>query len=303
MIWIVLYHFTARYTQLFDVKYPLTFDNGGVVGVTIFFILSGYFYFATIIKSDRFSCKQIGFFLINKYWKLYVPYCLSIICIYIVYQFTNLEGRECSLYDFIVNILFVSPPSPFVHVDGAHWFLATLVWLFIICAPFLLLKPHLRVYSIYIFQLVVLGLSLFYNCGLIKLYIDPNCLLKFLLGYNLFVIINNKGKCKYAHIAILCVILIYYKTILIALFVAFAFLMLIFKEVPMINDKNPLVLVGNYSFPWYLIHQNIGYIILNKLNEIGFHSEGWLLLPMFITFLMAICIQWLSAKFPRRLFN
>lgn len=62
MVWIVLYHFTTRYSQLFGVKYPITFDYGGTIGVAIFFILSGYFYFGKIITSECCSFTQVVFF-------------------------------------------------------------------------------------------------------------------------------------------------------------------------------------------------------------------------------------------------
>ena len=299
MVWIVLYHFTTRYSQLFGVKYPITFDYGGTIGVAIFFILSGYFYFGKIITSECLSFTQVVFFLKLRYKKLYVPYLFSIVTIFLVYQFTSLEGRECSWVDFVANFILVCPFSPFAYVDGAHWFLATLIWLFFICAIFLMLPSNIRPKSVYIFELVVLGLSIFYNFGWIKFLIDPNCLLKFLLGYNIFVIIKER-KDSIQHIAILLAIIVYYsiliKTIWLVLFVGIACLMLKYRELPMINNTNLFVWIGKYSFSWYLIHQNIGYILLNKLNDLGCNSEFWILLPMLVTLLMGICIQELSNK-------
>ena len=46
MIWIVLYHYTFVYNQLVmgkTVAFTPVFNNGGAVGVELFFVMSGFF--------------------------------------------------------------------------------------------------------------------------------------------------------------------------------------------------------------------------------------------------------------------
>ncbi len=46
MVWIVLYHYTCQYntiSEIHEIFFPLTFPTGGVYGVMMFFVISGYF--------------------------------------------------------------------------------------------------------------------------------------------------------------------------------------------------------------------------------------------------------------------
>lgn len=57
-----------------------------------------------------------------------------------------------------------------------------------------------------------------------------------------------------------------------------------------------IVEIGNMSFYWYLIHQNIGYILLNRINTKsgGATSEYWVLLVCMITFFMGYIVKFLE---------
>lgn len=54
--------------------------------------------------------------------------------------------------------------------------------------------------------------------------------------------------------------------------------------------------LGIVSFPWYLVHQFIGYSILMYWCPAGNLSLAWLLLPVSITLLLAMIINYLSLK-------
>lgn len=53
MIWIILFHYTTRYGQLFSVDIPFSFDNGGEIGVAVFFIISGFFLQKSLVNIKR----------------------------------------------------------------------------------------------------------------------------------------------------------------------------------------------------------------------------------------------------------
>ena len=93
-----------------------------------------------------------------------------------------------------------------------------------------------------------------------------NDFLKFLIGYNLFNIISTHDKTKYLHIVLTLFALSYYcysiNFALILLYSIITYLVLQNKYIPVYNCCKPLIYVGKYSFVWYLVHQNIGYIIL-----------------------------------------
>lgn len=41
----------------------------------------------------------------------------------------------------------------------------------------------------------------------------------------------------------------------------------------------PLVWFAIISYPFYLLHQNIGFVIIRWLESVGFASEFWLIIP------------------------
>ena len=68
------------------------------------------------------------------------------------------------------------------------------------------------------------------------------------------------------------------------------------KIVKLIFQNKTIVEIGNISFYWYLIHQNIGYILLNKINTLsdGATSEYWILIVCAITFSMGYLVKFLE---------
>lgn len=91
--------------------------------------------------------------------------------------------------------------------------------------------------------------------------------------------------------------------VLILIYAIITYLVLQNKNIPIHNYSKLLVIVGKYSFVWYLVHQNIGFIILNHLNNYGFHNELVILVPMLFTFFIAVIIQSVIGKLPSKIFS
>ena len=51
--------------------------------------------------------------------------------------------------------------------------------------------------------------------------------------------------------------------------------------------SDTLVYLGALSFPLYLIHQNIGYVIIQKLESMGFVHEVFLVVPLGLSLVLA----------------
>lgn len=315
MIWIVLFHYTTRFNELFNCRpSSYEFEWGGQVGVTFFFILSGYFFYAGLLKMQNQSLFGITKFCVNKYWRLYPAYLISIIIIFLVYQFTYLPGRECSIKDFIINSVFIYHPGV-SYVDSAHWFLATLIKIQIISSFFLAFKSSIRSYLILLFELAVICLlvcsSVFTPSFFTKIesVFSLDCFLKFLMGYNIYEILssNSSSRVRYIHIFIALLAIGYYcytiNMVLVVIYSVLLFLVLQNKYIPFLNCSKPFVIIGKYSFVWYLIHQNLGFIILNQMNKWGINSELGILIPMLITFGLAVMIQSIVNFLPRKIFS
>lgn len=129
MIWIVLFHYTTRYPILYpsvNMNMPIRFENGGEVGIVIFFIISGFFLAKGLLGLEPSNTKLFEFCK-HKYLRLWFPYVFSIILIFISIKIFGLEGRECSFKTFLIDVFFIYHPMV-GYVDLAHWFIAHLIF-------------------------------------------------------------------------------------------------------------------------------------------------------------------------------
>jgi peptidoglycan/LPS O-acetylase OafA/YrhL len=128
---IILFHYTIRFTQLFvNGDFSLWFVPDAYVVVSIFFIISGFF----------FSIESLKTFIYKKIWCLYMPFVLSIIIISAVeLSLSNLNS--ISMFDVASNILVVPVMLGIgKYVDGAHWYIVSLLLFFLVLSVFYLVS-------------------------------------------------------------------------------------------------------------------------------------------------------------------
>ena len=61
----------------------------------------------------------------------------------------------------------------------------------------------------------------------------------------------------------------------------------------------PLLFLGDISYPLYLVHQNIGYVIIDRLIKAGHDQAVWLWVPAIASVLLAAVIH-LTVEKPAR---
>ena len=116
---VVMYHYFYRYNEIYDqdnLRNTFGIKYWGIIGVSIFFMLFGYFILPK--KSE----KAIHF-LIRKMKKLIPLYVISLIIIYFTLSIITLEGRSVSFVDLVLNITLINGYINTAYVDGAHWYL------------------------------------------------------------------------------------------------------------------------------------------------------------------------------------
>lgn len=118
---VLVYHFFYQYFQLYPVNNYTPFPflrYWGMIGVAIFFAISGYY----------FEKSTGGIYLIKKrLLKLWPAYFCAITLIFIFTRRIGLPGRTVSFENYLLNIPFINGFLSKPYVDGAHWFLTTLV--------------------------------------------------------------------------------------------------------------------------------------------------------------------------------
>ncbi|MEK4129107.1 hypothetical protein NYE67_05460 [Solibacillus sp. FSL W8-0474] len=73
------------------------------------------------------------------------------------------------------------------------------------------------------------------------------------------------------------------------------FYLLINKKLRFLNTS-PLIFLGTISYSFYLVHQNIGYIIIFNLEKYGFNSEFFLIIPLAGSIILATLITYFIEK-------
>ena len=304
MIWIVLFHYTARITQLYpDYTFPVQFSNGGEVGVMYFFALSGFFFFKGIEKYERLGVVSTAKFALNKYWRLWTPYIISLIIIFAILRIFELPGRVPAIKNFLIDSIFLYHPHA-DYIDSAHWFLASLCLIQIVSALFLLIDRSKRDVVILAFEIILFGALLVNSVthdaitGQITSILCARSFLMFLIGYNIF-------KHTWPSIITGCALVAYFAITISPLWVTIHAIITIFVLYSSIQIPHLKALhtAGNYSFPWYLIHQNIGYLLIIALYDNGCTNELFLLVPIAATFILSVGIHHCSTLFPAKLLN
>lgn len=307
MIWIVLFHFTTRYGQLYPnkINYTIEFSNGGTVGVVMFFIISGFFFaklFATYTPPLKVNLclKEVSQIFLKRYFKLWKPYFISCLLIIVILHFIPLYGRtNNSFFNIVINLFFIWHPK-IDYIDSAHWFMSDLIYIQFVLLVFLFIKKYrYRVFSCFLGGLILgyILYSLYPNNLLLKLnaMLHFRNMLAFCLGIYFYLNIQKKVNVFMGNLLqmsgivslVVCMsaiwLLVYY----------FIFLSLIAenKYLYYIFSRKIIVFIGEISFYWYLIHQNVGYSLLNILSENISHSELLLWVPFFASLILAIAIH------------
>lgn len=274
---VLLFHYLYRYNEIYrDINNSSIFIKKlGVIGVYIFLIIMGYY---LVPKDKNTNPKK---YVSSRLSKLYPPYLLCITITYLFSKFLYLGGgREVSLFEYIQNIFLINGFIFTDYVDGAHWYI-TYVIVFILIMDILLFynlyNNYLTYYVWVILSVIANFLDSHYNNIL-------TAELSLILGgaYTSYVIIGitlrNIADSKFSIKNNLLILFLCSLSILIingkfSLIISIILSILIFlcsnRKIKVIEYFIPIIFLGDISYVVYLIHQNIGFMLLNNICEKG----------------------------------
>lgn len=276
ILMIMFYHYTSRYYELFEIKtlYFPTLEKWGIIGVGCFFIISAFY----ILDFKEKNIDLLGF-LKKKFLRLYPHYLLAIVIIYVLLNLFPLVGRNVNFSDLLLNIPLVNGFIGTSYIDGAHWYLTYLLIFILLTAIYVKFFHEYKFGFIYFLILLVLKDTLKISCNILNisdsicLIFGKNFLEFFVIGLAIKYYLFNKNNNK---LLLLPIIMLLISLISILKFYGFAVLVYILVFIVIFSfsirnenyslKKNSIVLyLGQISFVVYLYHQNIGYVIINKL--------------------------------------
>lgn len=289
---ILLFHYTTRYNQIYGhVEMPFAFPYG-YLGVQLFYMISGFVIYMSLENINNGTD-----FLINRFTRLYPAYWAAIVITFVIVAIFTLPEREAPFSDALINLSMLQDWIGGVkYVDGAYWALSRFVSFYLIV--FLIYKFNLkqRIVPLCIFWLFIIciskimsdvGFSIPHRVKLTLLLIEGSF---FIIGVMFYMIKKYGNKLSFYFVIFCCQGTIYFvngKLIFVAAFI-FTFLFFLFSiEYLKFINLRALEWLGGISYSLYLVHQNVGYIVINKLKDYNINFSLLIIIPMAISLAIA----------------
>ena len=281
-IGVMIYHFTTRFGQMYPRTQPLIGEfPWGEHGVALFFMLSGYVIFMTLERT-----RSVGEFAIGRFSRLFPAFWTCMLLTYVVVRILGLPGQEATLRDLGFNFTMMPKLFRAMPVDGVYWSLEFEWWFYGGMAVLFALGAFRSMSRVLVGWMVLAIIShvvltyghegaLYYRLmGKLKVLASLEFLHLFAIGMTFFDVHRSGVWTKgHALVLALCGVMVVWTSSPLAAAIVFALAAILhfgtIGRMPWLNAK-PLTWFGLISYPLYLVHQNIGYILLRH-----FDAKGW----------------------------
>lgn len=268
---VAFFHFFHQYNALYG--HSFTVPEGfrfGYYGVHLFFMVSGFVIFWTLAK-----IQQPFDFIWSRFSRLFPVYWVAVSITFLIMQLYGPEDRVTGVSDLIINYSMLQGYLGVPHVDGVYWTLtlelAFYCWMFL-----LFLSRQLGQIEKWLFVWILLSTSLALTgwAEMIPIRLRYLLLLDYigLFGAGICFYRLWEGKATrltYAVIAlsIACLYAQYpWQGALIVSAIYLLFYCATNDKIALLSYK-PFVFMGTISYSFYLVHQNIGYTVIQFFYE------------------------------------
>ncbi|MCK1997964.1 acyltransferase [Psychrobacillus psychrodurans] len=264
--------------------------NLGSVGVGLFFIISGF------VIPFSFNSTSSLMFLIKRFFRIIPPYAiglfLTLFAVYLYAKYNNFEFTYTFL-DYIVNLSLLRDwfdVFGFRSIDGINWTLQIEMKFYFICALIALISSLKSNKTLIITSSIMLAITVFLNLtsGSFNIYFDyflrvtsaPFFHLTYMMIGICFYNFFKKNWTSSTFIATTSFIVVATIVILYLLqpgsfkqsFVSYGFALIMFGVFYYFKEKlsfNPILnFFANISYPLYIVHGLIGYILITVFYSI-----------------------------------
>jgi peptidoglycan/LPS O-acetylase OafA/YrhL len=276
IILVIFFHFSYQATMEDSLRIV------GFVGVSLFFIVSGFILAKNYEKLQKFSLKWFG----KRYLKIITVYYPALILILILFYKQAYSGN-----------LFVNLLSHFAFIDSQFatyaygiispaWFLAPMILLYLF---FPIINRFMKRYTWLIFPafLMMVGLRILYGG-----YISINPI--FFLGEFCFGISFANNKNLFPILASLLVIIV--EPWMIVPFIIFGLLFILRSQIPSIGI---IKIISSYTLVLFLLHEGLMNLIFDKWHIYSLPKYPAIILYLSLVVLLTI----LSNKLYKKIYS
>lgn len=286
---VVFYHYFFRYFEK-NGGDVIEFMSFGKIGVEMFFILSGYLLINSISKYTPLI------FITKRVKRIYPTYFVSVIITLSVLGIFS--KKSFNLVQVLTNLTFLNIPLGISSIDGVYWtlfieltFYFSLLFLRLLFnnVPkiFITISLLTLVFRLYGFDNLILTFASLFTYGwlfaggsALRLFAETG--VKIYMAMGLFFVL---GYSYYVELSVFEILLLLLTMILIVSSDKFKTIVI----------PNIFLFLGTISYPVYLVHQEIGYII--------FDYFGWGLISIILAVSTTISLGWILHKYVETRFT
>ncbi len=294
---VVLFHYTARFHELFPHARPVSFAfSRGDVPVLVFFAISGFAMLATLERMDT-----LAGFAWQRFARLFPAYWAGLVATLLVERALHApEILRVQPWQALVNFTMLQDFLLVPPVDGASWSLAVEL-AFYACIALLWRAGALARIE------VVTMLWLLLRLATISLLPDVphrlNLLLVlpylpwFVIGIATYRVWRGARRWRDQAPVLAMALINVAMTEESALLLGAVLLIALFWSVEQGYLRGlsirPLLLLGRISYPLYLVHQHIGYSLMLRLQDRGLSPEASMALALLVALVLSALISYL----------
>ncbi|GEL11990.1 Peptidoglycan/LPS O-acetylase OafA/YrhL, contains acyltransferase and SGNH-hydrolase domains [Flavobacterium glycines] len=298
---VMLYHYTSFFRASLHYNFSSIFDfQFGHHGVELFFMISGFVIFMSL---DRIN--SVRQFVYKRFLRLYPTYWICLLITLIVMLFDNTAQFDFSLKDKVFNILMFQGFFHVKNIDGSYWSLLPELCFYAMMIFFWRLKIIKDIFLVVLVWLVLMYVVLL-RPSLIDVLLNLKFGVFFIIGIMFNLLYKNK-KQLYPHIFILLAlvsVLFVRDSVEVFCFTSLfvlVFYLLIYQKLSFLNNRI-FIFFGEISYPLYLLHQTIGYILIYNLIRYGMpHFASIVLIAIFCIGLSFLVYKYLEQPIINKL--
>lgn len=289
---VVLFHYTTNYRNKFDLDFSKSYDfQYGHYGVQLFFLISGFVIFMSIQ-----NVKTAGEFIYKRFLRLFPTYWFSLSLSILALFLFPIPGFQFSTKEIIFNYTMFQGVFKIRNVDGSYWSLLPELFFYIQMAILIKFKIISKInYIAYLWLFLIILSSL--RPSILDIFLNFRFGMFFIAGIMFYQIKYYKGSFVEHGAILLSLISVYIvrkdvEYFFFATLIYIIFYLFVYNKLGFLNVK-VLSFLGFISYPLYLVHQSIGYVIIYNLKSNGFNE----LLAISIALIFSISLSWIIAKY------
>ncbi|MEM9052052.1 MAG: acyltransferase [Bacteroidota bacterium] len=295
---VLLYHYYKRYDEIYGHEgLPVEWFQHGRIGVEVFFIISGFVIFMSVER-----IKKPLDFVVSRFTRLYPVYWAAVIFTFVVVALVGLPGRERSFSEFLGNLLMFHGYFDIAHVDGVYWTLRVeltfYLWILVLMLTKIIKHIEWPILATY-----VLNIFVWYEVIELPLLAHELLLIRWLPLFALGICLyrySNKSSSILTFVTLASTVLIlgnFFPQHVFVVSLCFSLLVLLAVNGNLkFLTSRVIVFFGTISYSFYLIHQNLGYLIIRGGYENGY--SPWL--SIFLAFAVSVFVAYFLTRFVEK---